>query len=47
MFHRLLSLPDEVKAKYDISSMKFMIHGAAPCPVHVKHAIIDWFGPVV
>ncbi len=47
MFHRLLTLPDEVKARYDISSMRFMIHGAAPCPVHVKHAIIEWFGPVV
>lgn len=47
MFHRLLSLPDEVKAKYDISSLKFVIHGAAPCPVHVKHAMIEWFGPII
>ena len=47
MFHRLLQLPEEVKARYNIESMKFLIHGAAPCPVHVKQAIIDWFGPVV
>ncbi|NOX51623.1 MAG: AMP-binding protein [Gammaproteobacteria bacterium] len=47
MFHRLLSLPEETKAKYDISSMKFLIHGAAPCPVHVKQDMIEWFGPVV
>ncbi len=47
MFHRLLMLPDDVKRRYDISSMKFLIHGAAPCPVHVKHAMIEWFGPVI
>ncbi len=47
MFHRLLQLPEEVKAAYDISSMKFLIHGAAPCPVHVKQAMIEWFGPVI
>jgi long-chain acyl-CoA synthetase len=47
MFHRLLQLPAEVKAKHDVSSMRFIIHGAAPTPVHVKRAIIDWFGPIV
>ncbi len=47
MFHRLLQLPDAVRAKYDISSMKFLIHGAAPCPVHVKQAMIEWFGPII
>jgi len=47
MFHRLLQLPDDVKARYDVSSMRFIIHGAAPTPVHVKRAIIDWFGPIV
>ncbi len=47
MFHRLLQLPEEVRAKYDMSSLKFLIHGAAPCPVHVKHAIIDWIGPII
>ncbi|MEM7078363.1 MAG: AMP-binding protein [Pseudomonadota bacterium] len=47
MFHRLLKLPAEVRARYDVSSMRFMIHGAAPCPVHIKQAMIDWFGPIV
>lgn len=47
MFHRLLSLPDETRAAYDISSLKFLIHGAAPCPVHVKQAMIEWFGPII
>ncbi len=47
MFHRLLRLPEEVRAKYDLSSMRWLIHGAAPCPVHVKQAMIDWLGPVV
>ncbi len=47
MFHRLLQLPDDIKKRYDISSMRFIIHGAAPTPVHVKRAMIDWFGPIV
>ena len=47
MFHRLLSLPDAVRAKYDVSSLKVVLHGAAPCPVKVKQSIIEWFGPVV
>jgi long-chain acyl-CoA synthetase len=47
MFHRLLQLPDEVRAKYDVSSLKFVLHGAAPCPVPVKQRIIEWFGPIV
>ncbi len=47
MFHRLLSLPDAVRQRYDVSSVLAIIHGAAPCPVPVKQAIIEWFGPVV
>ncbi len=47
MFHRLLSLPDDVKARYDISSLIFVIHGAAPCPVEVKQRLIEWLGPIV
>jgi long-chain acyl-CoA synthetase len=47
MFHRLLSLPDEARAAHDVSSVRYIIHGAAPCPVPVKRGIIDWFGPVV
>ncbi|GAA1423235.1 acyl-CoA synthetase [Streptomyces thermospinosisporus] len=46
-FHRLLALPDEVRARYDVSSMRHAIHGAAPCPEHVKRAMLDWWGPCV
>jgi long-chain acyl-CoA synthetase len=47
MFHRLVSLPDDVKERYDVSSLVFVLHGAAPCPVPVKQAVIDWWGPIV
>jgi long-chain acyl-CoA synthetase len=47
MFHRLLAVTDDVKARHDLSSLRFVIHGAAPCPVAVKQAIIDWWGPVL
>ena len=47
MFHRLLSLPEEVKARYDTSSLKVALHGAAPCPVAVKQGMLDWWGPVI
>ena len=43
----MLSLPQEVRDRYDVSSMRWLIHGAAPTPVHVKHKMIEWFGPVV
>jgi acyl-CoA synthetase (AMP-forming)/AMP-acid ligase II len=46
-FVRMLKLPDEVRAKYDVSSMKCAIHAAAPCPVPVKEAMIGWWGPVL
>ena len=47
MFHRMLALPEEVRARYDVSSLSFVLHGAAPCPVDVKRALIEWLGPVV
>ncbi|MDY7106363.1 MAG: AMP-binding protein [Actinomycetota bacterium] len=47
MFHRLLSLPDEVREAADVSSLVTVLHGAAPTPVSVKQAIIDWWGPVL
>lgn len=46
-FARLLALPAEVRTAYDLSSMRVMIHGAAPCPAHVKRQMLDWWGPVV
>lgn len=47
MFQRLLALPAEAKARHDISTVKYIVHGAAPCPPEVKHAMIEWFGPVL
>jgi long-chain acyl-CoA synthetase len=47
MFQRLLQLPDAVRNRYDISSLKFIVHGAAPCPVEVKRSMIEWLGPVL
>ena len=46
-FVRMLKLPAEVRAQYDVTSMKSAIHAAAPCPVPVKEAMIDWWGPVL
>ncbi len=43
-FHRMLQLPDDVRARYDVSSMKYAIHAAAPCPIDVKRKMIDWWG---
>lgn len=45
-FVRLLALPDEVKQKYDVSSMKLAAHTGASCPVDVKRAMIEWWGPI-
>jgi long-chain acyl-CoA synthetase len=47
MFVRLLRLPAEVKARYDVSSIRWVTHTGAPCPVEVKKALMDWWGPVV
>ena len=47
MFVRMLKLPDDVRTRYDLSSLKVAIHAAAPCPVDVKHAMIGWWGPVI
>ena len=37
----------DVKRKYDVSSMKWAIHAAAPCPVDEKRKMLDWWGPVI
>jgi len=47
MFVRMLKLPDGVREKYDVSSMKSAIHAAAPCPIEVKRKMIEWWGPVL
>ena len=46
-FHRLLALPDDVKSKYDVSSLRHMVHAAAPCPPDVKRRMIEWWGPTI
>jgi long-chain acyl-CoA synthetase len=46
-FVRMLKLPEETRAKYDISTIKCAIHAAAPIPVPVKRAMIEWWGPVL
>lgn len=47
MFVRMLKLPEEVRSRYDVSSLKTAVHGAAPCPVEVKRRMIDWWGPIL
>ncbi len=47
MFSRMLDLPDEQRNGYDVSSLRRMIHSAAPCPIPVKQRMFDWWGPVV
>lgn len=47
MFHRLLRLPEAVKDGVDVSSLRHVLHGAASCPVPVKQALMDWWGPIV
>jgi acyl-CoA synthetase (AMP-forming)/AMP-acid ligase II len=47
MFIRMLRLPDEVRVRHDISSLRYAVHAAAPCPVPVKEQMIAWWGPVL
>jgi long-chain acyl-CoA synthetase len=46
-FHRLLALPEEARSRHDLSSLRHMIHAAAPCPVDVKHKMIGWWGNAI
>jgi long-chain acyl-CoA synthetase len=47
MFVRMLKLPVAVRERYDVSSLRCVIHAAAPCPVDVKHRMMEWFGPII
>jgi long-chain acyl-CoA synthetase len=47
MFVRFLKLPDEVRLRYDMSSLRCIIHAAAPCPIPVKEKMIEWWGPII
>jgi fatty-acyl-CoA synthase len=47
MFIRMLKLPPAVRRKYDVGSLQFAIHAAAPCPIEIKEKMIEWWGPVI
>ena len=47
MFSRMLKLSDEQRLQFDLSSLEFAVHAAAPCPVKVKHQMIEWWGPII
>jgi fatty-acyl-CoA synthase len=47
MFVRMLRLPEEERNRFDLSSLEFAVHAAAPCPVDVKRQMIDWWGPIL
>jgi acyl-CoA synthetase (AMP-forming)/AMP-acid ligase II len=47
MFVRMLKLPEDERAQYDVSSMRVAIHAAAPCPRAIKEQMFDWWGPVI
>jgi len=47
MFSRMLKLPEEVRTRYDLSSLEIAVHAAAPCPAAVKDDMIQWWGPII
>jgi long-chain acyl-CoA synthetase len=47
MFSRMLKLPQEVRSRYDLSSLEIAVHAAAPCPALVKDDMIKWWGPII
>ena len=46
-FVRMLKLPEAVRARYDVSSLRMVVHSAAPCPVEVKERMLEWWGPII
>jgi acyl-CoA synthetase (AMP-forming)/AMP-acid ligase II len=47
MFVRMLKLPEALRARFDVSSLRYAVHAAAPCPVPVKEQMIAWWGPIL
>jgi acyl-CoA synthetase (AMP-forming)/AMP-acid ligase II len=47
MFVRMLRLPRAERERYDVSSLQFVVHAAAPCPIAVKRQMLDWWGPII
>jgi long-chain acyl-CoA synthetase len=46
-FHRLLRLSPQVRSRHDLSSLRVVVHSAAPCPLEIKKRMLDWWGPVI
>ena len=46
-FVRMLKLPKEERERFDVSSLRFVVHAAAPCPIPVKRQMLDWWGPII
>lgn len=47
MFSRMLKLPERVRSRYELSTLRMVVHGAAPCPVPIKERMIEWWGPII
>jgi fatty-acyl-CoA synthase len=47
MFVRMLRLPEEERRRWDVSSLSYVVHAAAPCPIPVKRQMLDWWGPII
>jgi len=47
MFIRMLKLPEDMRSRYDVSSLRSVVHAAAPCPVDVKQRMMEWWGPII
>jgi len=47
MFIRMLKLPEDVRTRYDVSSLRSVVHAAAPCPVDIKQQMMEWWGPII
>jgi acyl-CoA synthetase (AMP-forming)/AMP-acid ligase II len=47
MFVRMLKLPPDERSRYDLSSLRYAVHAAAPCPVDVKRQMLEWWGPII
>jgi len=47
MFVRMLKLEEEVRKRYDMSSLEIAVHAAAPCPIPIKEQMMEWWGPIL
>ncbi len=47
LFHRLIQSFDSLRGRFDLTSLRHVLHTGAPCPAHIKHRLIEWFGPII